>query len=55
MDSIDELTTNNESDDGYISTNYIEGILNGSQIQPEINARYARFKICDRILKTQNE
>ena len=32
-----------------------EVIWDGSQINPEINARDAIFKICDHIRQTQNE
>ena len=53
MDSIDGLSTNNDSDDESISMNALEEIWYGSQIHPEINARYARFKIRDRIRQTR--
>ena len=33
----------------------IDGIQDGSQINPDINSRDARFKINDRIKKTQNK
>ena len=55
MASIDELSTDYDSDDGYISTNDIKNIWYGSQIHPEINWSDARFKICDHIRQTQNE
>ena len=55
MTSIDESSTDNESDDIYISTNALEDIWDGSQIHPIINARDSRFLICDRIKQTQNE
>ena len=44
-----------DSDNGYISTNYLKDIQDGSQIHPGINARYVRLKIRDRIKKTQSE
>ena len=49
--SIDESYTNDDSDDGSISTNYLKDISDGIQIHPKINARYSRLKICDRIKK----
>ena len=55
MSSIVESYTENESDDGSISTNSIEDIWDGSKIYPEINARDSRLKIGHRIRKTQNE
>ena len=35
--------------------NYIEDIWVGSKINPEINTRYARFKIHDHIRQTKNQ
>ena len=55
MASIDESFTYNDSDDGSISRNSLEGIWYGIQIRPEINARDARLKIRDRIKLTQSE
>ena len=55
MDSIDESYTYYNSDNGSISKNALEEILDGIQIHPDINARYARLKICDRIKETQSE
>ena len=40
--SIDESYTDNDSYDRYISTNALGDIRDGSQIHPEISARYAR-------------
>ena len=54
MDSIDESSTEYESDYGYISTKLIEDIRDGIQMHPELNAIYARLKIRDRIKQTQN-
>ena len=54
-DSIDELSTDVESDGGYISTNALKDIQGGSQIHPEINARDFRLKIRDPIKKDQSE
>ena len=55
MDSIDELSTYDNSDDGYISTNSLEDTWDGSQINPELNARDAIINICDHIKQTKNE
>ena len=52
---IDELSTDDESDDKYISTNSLKEIWRGNYVHPEINARYARLKIRDRIRQTQSE
>ena len=52
--STDESSTDDESDDRYISTNYLEGIRCGSQIHSEIKERYFRLKISDHIRLTQN-
>ena len=49
MASIDELSTDDDSDDVSIATNSLKQIRDGSQIYPEISARDDRFKICDRI------
>ena len=53
--SIDDSFTDNDYDDGYISKNSLGDIWYGIQIHPEINARYSRLKIHDRIKQTQNE
>ena len=53
--SIYQLSIDNDSDDRSISANNLGGIQARSQIHPNINARYARFKIRDRIRQTQNE
>ena len=42
--SIDELSIDDEYDDGYISTNSLEDIRDGGQIHPYINSIDARFK-----------
>ena len=47
--SIDASYTDNESNDGSISTNSFEDIKDGSTKHPYINSRDARFKIHDRI------
>ena len=51
MASIDESFTDNDSDDGSISKNYIKDIWDVIQIDPELNARYSRLKIYDRTKK----
>ena len=53
--SIYGLSTDKNSDDGYISTNTLRDTRSGIQIYPEINAGYARFKICDHNIITKNE
>ena len=53
--SIDESSTDNNYDDGSISTKSLWDICYGSSIHPELNARYARFKISANIKKTKNE
>ena len=50
-DSIDELSTDDESEDRSMSTNALKDNRYVSQIHPDINARYARLKICERIRK----
>ena len=55
MASIDDSSTYDESDDGYIIMNAFEDIWDGNQIHSEIKARDARLKIRDHIKQTQNE
>ena len=43
--SIDELSTDDDPDGGYISTNSLEDIWDGSKTNLGINAKYARLKI----------
>ena len=49
LDSVDDSPIDGDSYDGYISTNDLEYIRDGIQIRPDINARYSRLKIRDRI------
>ena len=42
-------------DDKCISTNVLEDIRYGSQIHPELNARYAILKLRDSIKQAKNE
>ena len=53
--SIDELSTDNDCDDGYISKNALEEIKDGSKMHPLINVRDYRLKIRDHIKQTQSE
>ena len=53
--SIEELSTEDDSNDGSISTNALEEIWGGSQINPGINARDARLKIRYCIKQMQSE
>ena len=55
MASIDESYIYDDSDGISISMNALEDIRDGSQIQPDLNTRYSRLKISDRIKQTQNE
>ena len=55
MDSIDESSTDNESDHGSKSANSLKYIWYGNQIHIELSTRDPRLKICDRIKQTQNE
>ena len=55
MDSIDESSTDDNSDEGYISTNVLKEIWGGSQIYLELNARNDRLNIRDRIRQTKLE
>ena len=55
MSSIYELSTYNDADYWYISTNSLKYIQDEGQIHPDINARDARLKICDHNKQTQNE
>ena len=53
--SIDESSADDNSDDKSISTDGIEDIWYGRQVNEKINARYARLKIRDHIRLSQNE
>ena len=55
LDSIDESSTDDDSDDGSISTNDLKDIWDGSQIHPYIKSVYARLKIRDRMKQTKSE
>ena len=53
--SIDESSTDNNSDDGYISTNALGDSRYGNYLHPDINAIYARLKIHEHIRKSKSE
>ena len=55
LDSIYESSTDNESDDEYISTNALEYIQDEKYVHPDINTRDARFKMLESIKKAQSE
>ena len=55
LSSIDELSTDDYSDDVSISKNTVEEIWDGSQIHPVTNARDTRLKIHDCIKQTKSE
>ena len=55
MASIYESSTEDESDDGSISTNALGGIRDINYVHPYINSIDARLKICDLIIQTQGE
>ena len=55
MDSIDDSYSDDNSDDEYISMDGIKGIWYGNYAHPNINARYSRLKICDRIRQVKSE
>ena len=46
-DSIDDSSTYDDSDHSYISINALEDIQDGSQIHPDLNAKYAILKMLD--------
>ena len=52
LDSIDESYTDEDSGDGYISTNCLEDIRYRNYIHLDINARDARLKVHDSIIKS---
>ena len=54
MASIDDSSAEDKYDDESISTNSSKDIWDGSYVYPDINARDARLKICDRIKQSQS-
>ena len=55
MSPIDELFTDDDSDNGSISTNTIKEMQDWSKINPDINARYDILKIFHYIKQIKNE
>ena len=55
MDSIYESSTDDEYGDVSISTNAPEEIRDRNYIHSDINLRYSRFKIRDRIRQVQSK
>ena len=55
LPSINESYIYDESDEGSMSSNFLEEIWDGSQIHQDINARDNRFKILNHIKQTQFE
>ena len=53
--SIDESSTDYDSDNGYISTRSLKYIWYGRYVHPYINARDSILKICYRINKAKND
>ena len=51
LDSIDESSTDDDSDGRHISTNAIEDICGGKYVHPDINARYSILEGHDHIMK----
>ena len=47
------LSTDNDYEERSISTNNLEGIRDGSEIHPDMNARDFRFKMRYHIKQTQ--
>ena len=52
---MDAIHSDDESDHDLISTEMLEYIRDGSQTNPNVNIREARYKICDRIRQRQSE
>ena len=55
MASIDESSTDDDSDDEYLCTNDIEDIRDGKYVFPDFNTRYSRLKISDHIRQEKSE
>ena len=54
-DSIDDSSTEDDSDDGSISTKAIKYMWNGKHIHTDINTRYVRLKIRYHIIQKTSE
>ena len=55
MASIDELSIDDDYDDGYIRTNNIKDIQDGNHVNSDVNPKYNRFKVCDRRNQEKSE
>ena len=55
MASIDESSTENDSNEVSISKNTSEGIRYGNHVHSDINTRYTILKIRDRIRQVKSE
>ena len=55
MARINESYAENNSNEESISMNDLEDIRDGNYVHPNINARYARLKICDHIRQAHSE
>ena len=53
--SINESSTDNDSDNVSLITNTCENICYGNYVHPDINARDARLKVRERIRQAQSE
>ena len=53
--SIDESSSDDNSDEEYISTDNIEDIRYGSHVHPNINSRDTILKIHDHIIQAKSE
>ena len=51
---MEHINSGDESDHDFISTKMLEDIFDGSQTHSNVNRRYARYKICDRIRQRQS-
>ena len=52
---MDAINSGDESDRDLISTEMLEDIRDGSQTNPNVNRREARYKICDFITRRQSK
>ena len=52
---MENLDSNEKSDDDHISTETLHDIRDGSQTHPNVDKRETRHKICDRINQSQSE
>ena len=52
---MENLDSNEKSDDDHILTETLHDIRDGSQTHPNVDKREARLKICDRIKQNKSE